>query len=131
MDHVRGIMNYMIPIIRSAVFNDLTVVCSDSFLSTAVGILAISFPESMGGALASGEVDVLLLPQHTMVQVRRGVAARRSDLRPALPSTRLAQMTRRKGRTLYVYVPTSSLMFTNVTENDSSIYSSDEALLPF
>ena len=58
-------MNYMIPIIKSAVFNDLTVVRSDSFLSTAVGILAISFPESMGGALASGEVDVLLLPQHT------------------------------------------------------------------
>ena len=75
MDHVRGIMNYMIPIIKSAVFNDLTVVCSDSFLSTAVGILAISFPESMGGALASGEVDVLLLPQHTMVEVSRGVAA--------------------------------------------------------
>ena len=88
MDHVRGIMNYMIPIIKSAVFNDLTVVCSDSFLSTAVGILAISFPESMGGALASGEVDVLLLPQHTMVEMSRGVAVRRGDLRPTLPSAR-------------------------------------------
>ena len=40
MDHVRGIMNYMIPIIKSAVFNDLTIVCSDSFLSTAVARLA-------------------------------------------------------------------------------------------
>ena len=74
-DHQRAVTSCMIPIIKSGVFNDLTVVCSDGSFSTAVCVLAISFPESMGVALASGEVDVLLLPQHTVAEVSRGVAA--------------------------------------------------------
>ena len=60
--HIRGVMGYMIPIIQSGVFNNLTVVCSDGSVSTSVCVFGIIFP-SMSGALASSEVDVLLLPQ--------------------------------------------------------------------
>ena len=68
MDHIRGVMSYMIPIIKSGVFNNLTVVCSDGSVSTSVCVFGIIFP-SMRGALASGDTDVLLLPQHTVAEV--------------------------------------------------------------